>query len=167
MNRRTVLLLAAVAALVALNVWHWWPSPEARGEGARLVTASGFRAEDFRLTAVATESTEARAGTRDLFRPKAPPATAARAAPPPPPPKSPEQLAQEAAQAELAQLKLIAVAFHDTRGEAFMSANGELRVVGQGARIGSRFVVQRITPEAVQVLDPDTSVAGTVAISGN
>lgn len=166
MKQRQAVLASALFVVVALNIWHWWPANEKAAPTVRRPVDNTFQAADFEIQG-ARPVTETRtpAGGRDLFRIKEP-VRVARKGPPPPPPKTPEQLEREAAQSELSNLRLIAVAAHGPNYEAFMSAGGEEQLVRAGARIGARFIVQQISADAVQVSDPQTSVSGVVALTG-
>jgi len=168
-RKRTILLAASVALLVAANLWRFWPSvsPD-RAYGKTGGSPGGeFRAEDFVVHALPT--VEDAAMRRDLFHV----ATAARAVPkpaakgpPPPPPKTPEQLAVERAQTELAQIRCVGAAFHKQRAEAFLIVNGQNTIVRVGEKAGGRFMVEEITRESVLLRDPMTQTSGRIAISG-
>lgn len=164
-NRRAVLAIALLVVAV-LNVWHWWPANDKSAPSVRRSMGNTLQASDFEIQGArpVTQAHTAAAG-RDLFRIKEP-IRVVRKGPPPPPPKTPEQLEREAAQSELSNLRLIAVAAHGPNYEAFMSAGGEEQLVRTGARIGARFIVQQITADTVQVNDPQTSVSGIVALTG-
>lgn len=158
-----------VAVLLAANLWHWWPrskTPAARAPEAA-PRSSSIRVEDFRLRSVIDSS---QAGpTRDLFQPKyrPPPIIKKPKGPPPPPPKTPEQLAEEAARAELGQIRLVAVAIRSGRGEAYLSVQGQAQHARVGDKVGTRFVVEAITAESVRLRDPATGVEGNLAVTGN
>lgn len=166
MKNRRVVLAITLFVVAVLNIWHWWPANEKATTTTRRPVGNAFQATDFEIQG-ARPVTEARTAAvgRDLFRIKEP-VRVARKGPPPPPPKTPEQLEREAAQSELSNLRLIAVAAHGRNYEAFMSAGGEEQLVRAGARIGARFIVQQISADAVQVSDPQTSVSGVVALTG-
>lgn len=167
MNRRIVMLGAGVGALVLLNLWQWWPRT---AEQTRVAVApsGGTRPEDFRLRMEAAPQVDATAPGRDLFQPKRPPAPAvARSkASAPPPPKSPEELEREAAQAELAQYRCVGVSVRAGRIQAFVVRGDQSFLVSPGGRVGDRFVVDKITPEAISLSDPRTGVAGQISVSG-
>lgn len=166
MNKQRAVLAMGLLVAAALNIWHWWPANEKAATMVRRPAVNAFQAADFEIQGArpVTEMRTAAVG-RDLFRIKEP-VRIVRKGPPPPPPKTPEQLEREAAQSELTQLRLIAVAARGTDFEAFMSAGGEEQLVRAGTRIGARFIVQQISADAVQVSDPQTSVSGVVALTG-
>jgi Tfp pilus assembly protein PilP len=165
-------LAVAVAFLVAGNVWRWWPqgSEQERAPAAlepvdrRVVPAI----EDFALHTAAVARDPATKMTRDLFQPKLPPA------PPPvkkpvvtePPPKTPEQLAEEAARAELAQIKVMGIVFRGTKGQAFLLKGDQTYLVQAGEKVGERFQVVEIRTDSVQLKDPVTQVGGQLPVSG-
>ncbi|HKQ31279.1 MAG TPA: hypothetical protein VJS66_08345 [Burkholderiales bacterium] len=167
MNRRYVLFGAAVAILVLLNAAQWLAPTN--GKTARLpaTAATGFRPEDFRLK-IGFEPP--RPGTtRDLFRvwlPPAPVQIKKVEQPPTPPPKTPEQLAEEAARAELIQLKLVGVVFRGDKGQAFVVKGDQTFLVHSGEKVGERFVVQSVTTDSVTLKDPKTNVTGQIPVSG-
>ena len=105
---------------------------------------------------------------RDLFRPKpaAQPVAKGSAKTPEPPPKSLEELEHEAAQAELAQFRCVGVAFRGGRAQAFLVKGGETFLASPGDKVGNRFIVDKIAPDAVSLQDPNTGVAGQIAVSG-
>ncbi len=158
-----------VVVLLVANLWHWWPQskspmPRAPESAARSL---GTRVEDFRLRSVVDSSQGG--PSRDLFQPKyrPPPLVKKPKGPPPPPPKTPQQLAEEAARAELSQIRLVAVAIRAGRGEAYLSLQGQAQHARVGDRIGSRFVVEAITAEGVRLRDPASGVQGNLAVTGN
>jgi hypothetical protein len=162
LGRRQGILLAVVGLLAILNIWRFWPGPSPALPGA---PAGSGRSGDFQVKALPSAADSQM--KRDLFARVVKPAPVVVAkAPPPPPPKSPEQLAREAAQAELASLRCVGVVFRGGTGQAFMVLGDQSQVVRAGERVGTRFVVERITPEAVTVRDPDTQVTGQIAVSG-
>ncbi len=169
MVRRHVVLITLLFLILALNAWQWWPRgkeiPRIEGRDA---TAIGYRVEDFQIKIPLPGEKMAGHTGRDLFRPKVamkPPVKRAPK-PPKPPPKTPEQLAEEAARAELARIKLVGVVFRGDRGQAFMAMGDEAYFVYVGDKVGSRFIVETIAADAVEVSDPDTNVSGRIAISG-
>lgn len=157
MSRRSVTLIALALLFAGLNVWRWWPDLTPTAKRSATDSAHGFQPQDFQIAGV-TDTRETMA-VRDLFWVKRLPPVAKQA--PAPPPKSPEQIAQEAARAELAQVKLLAIAEHGGRAEAFVSNVGEPMIVRKGSQVGSRFVVDAITTEMIRLHDPQTDVSGT------
>jgi Tfp pilus assembly protein PilP len=166
MTRQRSILSGLVLLLIGVNVWYWWPW---RGEDSRMENspaARRFLVEDFAVKAphAAERSKPMR---RDLFQPK--PVAVAKPAmkgPPPPPPKTPEQLAEEAARAELAQIKLVGVIFRGGRGQAYLVKGDQTFLVFAGDKVGGRFTVEIIAADAVQLKDPATNVAGRIPVSG-
>jgi hypothetical protein len=172
-TRRQALLLAAVAVVAALNAWRWLAPPQP-GARASAAAARGLRPEDFQLR-LGLAASDTLPGGRNLFQPRlpppAPPAPAkvveVKPEPPPgPPPKTPEELAQEAARAEIGQIKLMGVLFRGEKGQAFLVKGAEMYMVQAGGRVGDRFRVQAIAPDSVQLTDPATRVSGQIPVSG-
>jgi hypothetical protein len=172
LKSRYLALVAAVLLLAVLNTWQWRSPGETRDERSA-IPAGGFRPEDFRLK-VGFATPESARISRNLFqpwRPSRPPAPMKKVeAPPPPPPgpppKTPEQLAEEAARAELGQIKLVGVVFRRDKGQAFLVRGEQLYMVHAGEKIGERFRVEAIRADSVQLIDPATHVNGQIPVSG-
>jgi hypothetical protein len=168
MKHRKWIIAAVVLVLVALNVWRWWPAGSTKPGSlpGTASTSAAFRPEDFEIRAQPADPPGPM--QRDLFRPKpaAKPMAKGSAKTPMPPPKSPEELEREAAQAELAQYRCVGVAFRGGRAQAFLVKGGETFLVSPGDKVGNRFIVDKIAPDAVSLQDPNTGVAGQIAVSG-
>lgn len=169
MNRRRLLLLALVVVVLCLNLWHWWPSRPAVHADKR-AAAAAWPQEILRVKA-AIGSEGMPPARRDLFQPKmtvvkAPPAPEKAAPPPAPPAKTPEQLNEEAARAELAQIKLVGILFREEKGEAFIVLRDQLYTARTGERVGERFQVEVIGRDGIHVKDPATRVGGQIPVSG-
>jgi hypothetical protein len=168
MKHRKWIIVAVVLALVALNVWRWWPagSTKPRGIPGTASPSAAFRPEDFEIRALPADPPGPM--QRDLFRTKLATKSVAKgfAKTPEPPPKSPEELEREAAQAELAQYRCVGVAFRGGRAQAFLVKGSETFLVSPGDKVGNRFIVDKIAPDAVSLQDPNTGVAGQIAVSG-
>lgn len=167
MNARTrVMTIAAVAILAVLNLWRWTggaPAPTAHRSS--MGPGREPSADDLVLRVSVAVQPQSETKFRDLFHPKLLPVKrVARTTPPPPPPKTPEQLAEEQARAELAAIKLLGVVFRGALGEAFLLTNSGTVTAQAGSRVGNRFVVERITPESVDLRDPETQVSGQLAL---
>jgi hypothetical protein len=168
MNRRYA-LLALVAATLGLNVWYWWPAHEGARVGERRA-AERWTPESLHVR-VAVDAATPPALKRDLFQPrmalvKAPPRPAAPPAPAGPPPKTPEQIAEDAARAELAQIKLVGIVFRGEAGEAFLVKGDQVYIVRNGQKVGERFAVESVSADAVALKDPSTRVSGKLSVSG-
>lgn len=178
-------MAAVVVALIALNVWRWWPddAPRKQAVAPRDATAS---AHDLRLTVAAAAGEAAPRIARDVFalRKQPPPRAedrpaprprparslpsaqpAAPALPPEPPPKTPEQLEAEAAQAELARIKLVGVIFRDAKPQAYFARDDRTYMVSLGETV-ERFTVTAITAESARLHDPRTQVGGLIPVLG-
>jgi hypothetical protein len=172
-KHRPLLLAAAVAVLAALNVWHW----SAGKSSPRERTASGgsaFGPADFRLK-VGVASIAAGVAARDIFQPKLPPPppppaplkqVEVKVEPPPAPVKTAQELAEEAARAEIGQIKLVGVAFRGGQAQAYLVKGEQAYLVQTGAKVGDRFRVEAISADGIQLLDPSTQVGGRIPVSG-
>ena len=168
MKRQHLLLGGGAALLVALNLWQWLPSGDSPTSPASPRAAGTFQPDDFRLRMTASVPTEPGAGRRDLFQPKRPPAPPVKKveAPQAPPPKTPEQLAEEAARAEFAQIKLVGVVFRGKEGQAFLVKGDQVFLAEVGDKVGQRFTVESIGTDKVQLKDSSTNVSGQIPVSG-
>ena len=80
---------------------------------------------------------------------------------------SPEELAAMASRTELGQIKCIGVLFQQNKKpEAYMVRGDQRYVVRPGDLIGAKFVVEKITIDAVFLKDRQTGVMGTVPVDG-
>jgi type IV secretory pathway VirB10-like protein len=176
-NYRHLALGVVVVALAAANLWQWSPPQEKPRERAA-AAASAFRADDFQLR-VGFVAPDAPPVARNLFQPRLPPApppakkveAAAPPPPPPPPPAGPppktaEELAEEAAQAELKQIRLVGVVFRGDKGQAFLVKGDQLYMVNAGGKVGERFLVEAIRADSIQLKDPGSRVLGQISVSG-
>lgn len=168
MNRRYFILLALVLTAVGLNVWFRLPAGQATRTDER--RAAERWAPDAMRVKIPISTDDVPASRRDLFQPRvrivttAPPKV--ETPPPAPPVKTPQQLAEEAARAELGQMKLVGVVFRGDEGEAFMVKGDQVFIVRNGSKIGERFIVQSVSADSVSLRDPGTAVDGKISISG-
>lgn len=163
-KRRFWFFGGAVLVLAVLNIWRWTPSTTSVSESPS-PAGTDFAGESLVLQ-VATGDKVSPTPRRDLFQAKISVPKRPRQPTNLPPAKTPEQIAEESARAELAQIKLLGVVFRGDQGEALMLANGASVTVRTGARLGNHFVIERITPEIVDVRDPDTQVYGQLQLAG-
>jgi Tfp pilus assembly protein PilP len=168
MNRR-YLLLALVAAALCLNLWYWWPASPLASVDKRS-TGERWSLDALRVN-VAIEAEKSAPSRRDLFQPrvaivKAAPPPKAVTPPPAPPPKTPEEIAEEAARAELAQIKLVGIVFRGEAGEAFLVKGDQVYIVRNGQKVGERFAVESVGADTVSLKDPSTRVSGKLSVSG-
>jgi hypothetical protein len=170
---RNLLLGVAVLLLGVLNLWQWG-SPDRPTQARSSAAAGVFRPDDFQLRVGFAPADAARSG-RNLFQlrlpppppaPIKPPEVKAEPPPPAPPSKTPEQLAEEAARAELGQIKLVGVVFRGEKGQAFLVKGEQLYMVNTGGRVGERFLVEAIRADSIQLRDPATRVSGQIPVSG-
>ncbi len=132
--------------------------------------ARRFLVEDFELKTSQRIENKNTGTRRDLFQAKlamVAPSLKKTSSPPAPPPKTPEQLEEEAARAELAQIKLVGVVFRGDRGQAFLTKGDQVYLTFSGDKVGDRFTVESVTTDAVQLKDLKTNVTGRISISGN
>jgi hypothetical protein len=167
MNRKSIILIA-VLTLVVLNIWRWWPasSPQSVAAGR---TVGEFNIEDFEVKAIPVDSLPPL--SRDIFHPKkvevvkhrvTAPQSAVQSAPV----KTPEETAKDNAQAEFAQIQCVGISVRNERVHAYLINAGEPSLVSSGDKVGSRFVVEKITTDGVTLRDPATGVGGLISVSG-
>ena len=97
-----------------------------------------------------------------------PPSKSALPEPPPlPPPPSPEELAAQSARTELAQYKYLGYINRGGKDFVFLARGNELfDAVGRGGTLAGGIVIKEITPSSVILLEPQTRIEATVALSG-
>jgi len=172
MKHRYLWLAIAILLLGVLNLWQWKTPASAARERGRTI-AGAVRPDDFQLK-VGLAAPESASSARNLFQPRLPaPVAPVRKkpelkveAPPPPPAKTPEQLAEEAARAELGQIKLVGVVFRGEKGQAFLVKGDQVYMVNTGGKVGERFEVEAIRADSIQLKDPATRVNGQIPVSG-
>lgn len=181
MTRHRVILLILATLLVAINAWRWLGASPAASTHPRPGTTV-TRASDLALTTSTREAPGATGKSRDLFRwraasqPAVRPVAATRPLPvvpvaalPPeagPPPKTAQQLAEEAAQADLAQFRLAGVVVRNNRSEAYLIKGEQIHLVRRGDRVGDRFTVEALDADRIVLADPATHVRGTLQVAG-
>lgn len=169
MNRRNAVYAVLVAALLGANIWYWWIPDAADVKRDVRRDKDGYREEGVRLKLGAPTDTVAPM-QRDLFQAKVevakPKTMPVPAKPLEPPPKTPEELQEEAARAELAQYKLVGVAFRGGKGQAFVTRGEQIYMVAAGEKVGERFTVEKVAADAIELRDPATNVAGKIPVSG-
>ena len=170
MKRRQTVFLSIILLLLSVNIWYWWPRA---GEIPRMETSPGaghFQIEDFALKVPPGVDDKHTRLRRDLFQPKqvivAKPVVKEPPKPAEPLPKTPEQLEEEAARAELSQIKLVGVVFRGERGQAYLTKGDQAYMVFAGGKVGERFTVETIATDTVQLKDVKTNVTGRILISG-
>lgn len=165
LNRRHIILAALTLLLVAVNVVHWWPRGAEGPRMDRRPATDSFRPEDFMVRAQPLTEAPDGVARRDLFRPKSAPA-AAKGSQPLPPPKTPQQLEEEAARAELAQIKLVGIVIRANKPQAFLTSGTQTYMVYAGELVGSRFRVEDIGTDNIRLKDAKTNVTGQIPILG-
>ncbi len=165
LSRRQAVLAALTLLLLAVNVAHWWPRGAEGPRMERHPAADGFRPEDFLVRAQPLIEESDGGARRDLFRPKSALAVA-KGSQPPAPVKTPQQLEEEAARAELAQIKLVGVVVRGDKPQAFLTSGTQTYLVHAGDPVGSRFRVEDIGTDNIRLKDAKTNVSGQIPISG-
>ena len=157
-----------VVLLVTLNIWRWWPTSSNLPD--RVVRKTGlFSVDDFEVKAIPTGSLTPM--VRDIFQAKkvVKEKTLVKVKPmtsPLPPVKSPEELAKESAEAEFSKIRCVGMSVRNECYQAYIIIAGEPMLVSKSDKVGSRFVVDKISSDGVTLLDPETGVGGLISISG-
>ena len=166
-------MLLAVLTLVVLNLWYWWPSATQDSSYAETDLHTSVGVENLKTGIIAATGPSGRKNKRNLFYPVVKKISRKRAKPRKvipevtvPPKKTKEELARDDARAELASVKLVGVVFRDGKRQAFLTRGEQTYVTTEGDKIGERFTVEKITTDAVYLIDPTTGVTGTISLSG-
>ena len=190
MKLRYPALLVIILALGIVNVWKWVVRDEVVSfEQATGSSISKFLVSDFEIKGLTPPSGGNSSISRDLFYSLADKSregikenltssgeqkdilldmSAKEVALTPIDPQiTADLLEAEAARDDLAKLKYVGVLFHGERGEASLLFADQHYIVSAGDKLGSRFVVDKITTDAVDVSDPITKVSGQIRISGD
>ena len=87
--------------------------------------------------------------------------------PPPPPPPTPEELAAQRARAELAQYRYLVYLRRGGRDVAFIARGTDLFQIGRGEALVGGIVLKDVTPSYIILIEPQTQIELTVALSGS
>ena len=190
MKLRYPALLVMILALGIANVWKWVGRDEVMSSEQTAVSpVRKFLASDFEIKGLTPPGGENSNISRDLFYSLADKGRGAIkedlrysgghknilrdvktkevSMPPVTPEIMPDLLEAEAARDDLAKFKYVGVLFHGGQGEASLLFADQHYIVSTGDKLGSRFVVDKITTDAVDVSDPITKISGQIRISGN
>jgi hypothetical protein len=165
---RKLLIALGIATLVVLNIWRWWPTSTIQPDKVK-GKVSAFSVEDFEVKVAPVDSLQSL--TRDIFYPKkivnkTITVKTKQAVVPLPPVKTQEELVKENAEAEFVKIKCVGISVRNERVHAYVINAGEPALVSKGDKVGSRFVVEKISPDGVTLRDPETGVGGLISISG-
>ena len=167
-KNRKLLIMLGIATLVTLNIWRWWPASTTQPNRVKS-KASAFSVEDFEVKVSPVDSLQPL--SRDIFYPKKVVSKTItvktrQAVVPLPPVKTQEELARESAEAEFAKIRCVGVSVRHERIHAYVISAGEPSLVSKGDKVGSRFTVEKISPDGIALRDPETGVGGLISISG-
>lgn len=177
-------LITAVALLIALNVWRWWP---ADAPAAAMRAAPAARpGDDVRLAVRGATSDTPPPYVRNLFQlrrgaPIEPSTVSAQARPlraqsapakavvTPPgvaePVRTPEEIETDGARAELDQVRLVGVIFRDAKPQAYFAHGDRTYMVTVGGAV-SRFTVTAISAESAKLYDARTNIGRVIPVLG-
>ena len=185
MTRRTG-LLAAIALLVALNVWRWWPAaapetsapnaPRAAAPSAALQlaarvpepTSPGITRNPFQMGKGSTSAPSTAGAPRPAGEPTRAASAVTRVSLPveaAPPPKTPEEIEAEVVQFELGQVKLVGVIVRDGKPQAYFAHGDRTYLVSVGDAVG-RFAVVAISAESAKLHDRATGQSRVIPVLG-
>lgn len=172
MWRHKRIWLPALAALLGVNVWAWWPGGQAAVPPPAPVGGGPIPARgDFEIRGLPSE-TRTRVA-RNLFqirsaeRPGAPsssrpqPVAAAQQPVAPPPGTGPA-----AGIGTLDQFRLTGWVMRNGRRTAFLIKGTETFVVAEGERLDQRYTVEKIDQDGVTVTDSVTAAMARIPSSG-
>jgi hypothetical protein len=170
-HRKKILMGLAVAILVTLNLWKWWPGTKLHDIGTKLPSEQ-VRAEQLVLLIDLGERTGRDQVKRDIFQSKrnTVPVVQIKMKRVPiqesPQQKTPDELEQDAAEMELTEYRCVGIAVHDGITQAFLIRGDQNIVVTHGDRVSARFIVDKITLDEVVLKDNSTGVGGVIKMAG-
>lgn len=188
MKRRNAILLALVFSLAVVNIWNWsgWSQANSRETLGSGSMAGEFQASDFQIKKINIPKEQDGAISRDLFYPvfeedyqsaeereaialdhqKNIKKVENEDISTPIPQKTPEQIEEEIARSDVANFKYVGYIWRGGQGQALLVNTDKHYYVFSGDKAGSRFVVEKITNDAVSLRDPATNVTAKILISG-
>lgn len=170
MARRKLVLTSIIGLLAIINLWRWWPDSGTAGGTDSVSRGSGMLANDIRLQMSVTSTGDELRMKRNLFMPKMAkkrkPASTLKKPTPVKVQKSAKVLATEAANAELANVKVMGIIFRNGKGQAYIALGQKNYAVFKGEEINRRFVVDNIDTDSVILRDSKTGVTSTIPVSG-
>lgn len=168
LNNRKVHIGLLILILVALNVWHWWPTQNSVHLEARQ-SLNGLVAEDFLIKGLLMDSLPSMGRNIFTIRKEVVAVRKVKVSPktlPLPPEKSPDEIAREQAQAEYAQIRCAGISIRNEHSQAYIINGGEYLLVSNGDKVGGRFKVEKVVSEGVYLRDAETGVGGLITVSG-
>jgi len=183
-DRKTTMLVVLAAAWLGLIAYrfatHEPPrtAPLTYVKGATALPATA-RTADARLRVRVDLLNPPRAAVgapRNIFAPievylppppPSPPLPPPPVPPPPPPPPTPEELAAQRARAELAQYRYLVYLRRGGRDVAFIARGTDLFQIGRGEALVGGIVLKDVTPSYIVLIEPQTQIELTVALSGS
>ena len=165
-------LLYAILALLAFNVWQWWPQGEKPSLSETQQTAGYSQIDELFLAAYATENEDINVVHRDLFHAKAAV------------PQAPRQEKQSVAKKKIIKtyktsqrkykksqprssingFRLIGVLFQNGEKNAYLINGDKDYTVKKGDRFGGRYLVKDVTVTSVTLLDSGSSKSSILSM---
>lgn len=166
MSGRMKVMLSAVALLVVVNLWRWWPQVEPAAEQSGTVTPSGQPAMSLNLAGYEPASGNLVEMKRDLFSPVS---TAAPQPEPEPIEEKTEKAVsdntqQKAAEAEMAKYKLVGILSRNGVKQGFLVRDDKNFKVRKGDRLEKRFLVEEVSLTSVTLGDPNSRISKKIEL---
>lgn len=155
MSARMKIMLSAVALLIIINLWRWWPQADQMAKQTDATSSSGKFPIRLNLAGYEPSSGELIEVKRDLFSP----VSAAPLQPEPAPVEkeiempAPDNTQRETAASEMAQYKLVGVLSRNGVKQAFLIRDNKNFRVRQGDRLEKHFRVEEVTLTSVTLTD--------------
>ena len=166
MKPRIRLMLVAVAILIGVNAWRWWPQPEQETSGSRVQNAPLPEGFELRLAGHEPASTGPGKIQRDLFFPvKTTPEPKAEQ----PEVKQQAQVQQsntleQQVMQKLGEYKLVGILLQEGVKRAFLTHNDQNYTVSRGDRVNDQYIVEEVTLTSVTLSEVKSRISKKIEL---
>lgn len=167
MTPRVRLMLAAVAVLVVVNLWRWWPQTDTMTEPKPAAQASSVENLDLQLAGYDPDDSGEVNIQRDLFFPAGnnePEAAAVEVEEKQQPEQQVRTSQRETILRELEQYKLVGILSRNGVKQGFLVRDENNFTVRAGGRLEKRYSVDEITLTSVTLSDPASRVSRKIEL---
>lgn len=166
MTTRMKMMLVAVAVLVVVNIWRWWPAqqhPETEAASTVTTLTDSF---DLRLAGHESLNSTTSRVTRDLFSPVAVSSETEAEKPVTTKPQKQDTAPSQRQQVlkRLAEFKLVGILLQDGIKHAFLTRDEEHFTVARGDRVDKGYIVDEVTLTSVTLSEVKSRVSKKIEL---